>query len=178
MLLTACVQVTGSHHRPKRKHLLQVIGGKWPEPPFLHMNCFELSMVLKALKLCSVVDRQACDNKDRQQKSRSLHKLPEQRLFGSAIGTDKEPLVVTQGFAVHQMALRPDRGSWVPHLFRQMGQVRSIGGLFTSNENARCALLFSMGPQDFPPLVMDTISHLPWPRVLLYTCPRVILIPR
>lgn len=60
-----------------------------------------------------------------------------------------------------------------------MGQVQeSIGGLFTSHENTKCALLFSRSPQDFPPLVMDTISHLPWPKAVLYTCPRVILIPR
>ncbi|KAK5883801.1 hypothetical protein CesoFtcFv8_020091 [Champsocephalus esox] len=41
-----------------------------------------------------------------------------------------------------------------------------------------CALWFSLRRQDHPPLGVDTFTHRPWPRVLLYAFSPVPLIPR
>lgn len=176
-----------------------VVGGKWPQPPSLHINCLELSTVLKVLKhfapllrdkhvLVRTDNMTAAAYINRQGGVRSARLLEIARsllLWAHANLRSIRALHIpgVQNRAADLMSRGgPSQNEWrlnstlTQELWDRFGE--SEIDLFASRENAQCALWFSLNARDEPPLGVDAFSHSPWPRTLLYAFPPVPLIPR
>ena len=177
----------------------QVVGGEWPEPPSLHINCLELSTVLKVLKHFAslLIDKHvvvrtdnmtaaAYINRQGGVRSARLLEIARDLLQWSHANLRSIKAVYIPGKQNRAADLMsrggPSQNEWrlnpslVQMLWSRFG--RAEVDLFASREDAQCALWFSMSARDNPPLGVDAFSHKPWPKALLYAFPPVPLIPR
>ena len=177
----------------------QVVGGEWPPPPLPHINCLELSTVLKVLKhfapkvagrhvvvqtdnvtAAAFINRQGGVRSARLLEiARSLllwshsHLLSLRAVHIPGILNRAADLMSRGGPSHNEWKLNP---TIVRKLWSRFGEAEV--DLFASRENTQCALWFSLSSRDNPPLGADAFSHHPWPRTLLYAFPPVPLIPR
>ncbi|XP_028430855.1 uncharacterized protein LOC114553714 [Perca flavescens] len=177
----------------------QVVGGEWPPPPLPHINCLELSTVLKVLKhfppkvagrhvvvqtdnvtAAAFINRQGGVRSARLLEiARSLllwshsHLLSLRAVHIPGILNRAADLMLRGGPSHNEWKLNP---TIVWKLWSRFGEAEV--DLFASRENTQCALWFSLSSRDNPPLGADAFSHHPWPKTLLYAFPPVPLIPR
>ncbi|XP_034723628.1 uncharacterized protein LOC117942325 [Etheostoma cragini] len=177
----------------------QVVGGVWPPPPLPHINCLELSTVLKVLKHFTpmVTGRHVVVRTDnitaaafinRQGGIRSArlleiarclllwahsHLLSLKAVYIPGILNRAADLMSRGGPSHNEWRLNP---TIVQMLWSSFGEAEV--DLFASRENTQCTLWFSLSARDNPPLGVDACSHKPWPKTLLYAFPPVPLIPR